>query len=374
MELCSPFIQNHSIVLPHGTLNSSLQLYLSKLNYLKFLELDNITLQQDYMQILKEYLKSHPTCKTLKLVHCGIKDSSLIMPLLECETVEELDLSHNWLSGPESLEALSQYLPSTSVLKKLSLYGNRMVGEAFSTLLEGITGSSIEVLDVGCNLIYRHTVYNWILLRKNYTLQSLVLRENPLGWDCRSLSVADLDGFFMCISPALTTLDISYCDITSEHVEQLCKVIDVNKLGLQHIYLSSNSLKGEAIQYLAKLLSHNKEIKRYVIIRVIVLQNCSSLDLSFNDIREEVGKAAEMFRNNQTLTYLDLGRTYLNDKAAERILNSLLKNKHGLKYLNLEMNTISESKASEMATLLPDIHLLASNLVDGTVTDTWRRR
>ncbi|XP_049862710.1 F-actin-uncapping protein LRRC16A isoform X2 [Schistocerca gregaria] len=185
------------------------------------------------------------------------------------------------------------------------------------------------------------------ILKKTLSLEELYLDNLGVKWDfAHKLSLALIANS----NSPLHTLDLSNNLIEDKGASSLCGIIakimqGVNQLssplgklpkGLVHLNLSHCGLSSKGVNQLAHALSVNK----------LVPSTLSYLNLSGNNLKEEINNLCNFLAQPNSLTHLDLSGT---DTVLESIFGALLRGcATNLVHLNVSRNMFSTKKTKEV--------------------------
>ncbi|KAK9152302.1 hypothetical protein Syun_010611 [Stephania yunnanensis] len=213
-----------------------------------------------------------PKLILLHLSHNGLSGIGFPPSLINCQSLEMLDVSHNALQ-----HKIPSFLGSLKNLKVLSLAKNQFSGEIPAEL--GRTCGSIRVLDLSGNTLQGGLPWTFVSCS---SLQTLNLGSNQLSGDFLITVVSTLRG--------LVNLYVPFNNITGVVPKSL-----TNCSQLQVLDLSSNGFNGSVPTWfcsdsstLAKILLADNLLSGAVPPELGNCKNLKSIDLSFNKLRGSI--------------------------------------------------------------------------------------
>ncbi|XP_073465599.1 NACHT, LRR and PYD domains-containing protein 3-like isoform X2 [Aquarana catesbeiana] len=266
--------------------SEGLRKLLPGLHTIKSLRLDNNHLTDSSCTHLASGIRNNQTLRTLILSHNHLEGPhfSDLMGALTTSRIEELQLDDNHLTD-SSCTHLASGIRNNQILRTLNLSKNNLEGPQFGDLMEALTTSWIEKLDLSSNhLADSSCPFLASGIRNNQTLKTLDLSTN------------NLEGpHFSDVMEALKTSRIEALHLDSNHLtDSSCPHLASgirNNQTLRTLSLSWNYLKGHCSDLMAALTTSR--------IEELHLYNNHLTDSSCPYL-------ASGIRNNHTLRTLDL--------------------------------------------------------------------
>ncbi|PRP82693.1 hypothetical protein PROFUN_10057 [Planoprotostelium fungivorum] len=238
-------------------------------------------------------------------------------------TITDLDLRSNDIDLAGG-NALFKELADNTTLKSLDLSGMSGVNR------NHIGRSGAEMLKEA--------------LKKNRTLEQLMLRENGFGSEGAAVvaqglkvsSPSDTRPHLCKVNYGLRTLDMGANNIGSEGCKAIAEGVLMSVI--QHLHLSRNNITDSGAHAIAEILQGSRRLV--------------SVDLSGNRIGPSGGKhIGEAIKDNRSLEYLNLDKNELGATGI-RVMAESLKDNVTLKTLLLTHNRIDSKGGVEMAEAL----------------------
>ncbi|XP_073466581.1 ribonuclease inhibitor-like [Aquarana catesbeiana] len=225
-----------------------------------------------------------------------------LMKALTTSRIEILQLSHNHLTD-NSCPHLASGIRNNQTLRTLHLDGNNLEGPHFRDLMEALTTSQIEELQLSHNhLIDSSCPHLASGIRNNQTLRRLNLNEN------------NLEGpHFRDLMEALTTSQIEELLLSHNHlIDSSCPHLASgirNNQTLRRLNLNENNLEGPHFRDLMEALTTSR-------IEELLLSHNHLTDSSCSHL-------ASGIRNNQTLRTLNLNENKLEGRHFRDLMEAL---------------------------------------------------
>ena len=211
------------------------------------------------------------------------------------------DLDISWING---------MLQVNKTLRRLTLCAGTLGEPGVRTLLEAVSASRLELLDVQAAPIHPSSAAALCsCLSKNKTLKTLHLYWNHLG----DAGMAALCATLMKDpQPALSTLVVYNNDLTSVGAFAVAEMLKRNTV-IHSLALVSNKLGEEGCAALCEAVAINTTLVR--------------LDLSKCHLGWDVTELAVVFRENRTLTAVNVSGNLLNPEEAAHLAIALRGNR-----------------------------------------------
>ncbi|XP_073465171.1 NACHT, LRR and PYD domains-containing protein 12-like [Aquarana catesbeiana] len=274
------------------------------LHNIKSLGLDENHLTDSSCPQLASGIRNNQTLRTLNLFGNNLEGPHFrdLMEALTTSRIEELQLSNNHLTD-SSCPHLASGIRNNQTLRTLSLKGNNLEGPHFRDLMEALTTSQIKELQLYGNHLTdsscRHLASG---IRNNQTLRTLNLSRNSLEGP-----------HFRDLMEALTTSRIEKLVLSSNHLtDSYCPHLASgirNNQTLRTLDLASNKLEGPHFRDLMEALTTSR-------IEELQLFNIHLTDSSCPHL-------ASGIRNNQTLRTLNLNGNNLEGPHFRDLMEAL---------------------------------------------------
>ncbi|XP_077321247.1 NACHT, LRR and PYD domains-containing protein 3-like [Lithobates pipiens] len=257
------------------------------LHNIKSLRLDNTHLTDSSCPHLASGIRNNQTLRTLNLTGNNLEGPHFrdLMEALTTSRIKELQLDNNHLTD-SSCPHLAPGIRNNQTLRTLNLSDNNLEGPHFRDLMEALTTSRIEELQLyNTHLTDSSCPHLASGIRNNQTLRTLNLSGNNLGGP-----------HFRDLMEALTTSRIEELQLPSNHLtDSSCPHLASgirNNQTLRTLGLSGNNLEGPHFRDLMEALTTSR-------IEELQLHNNHLTDSSCPHL-------ASGIRNNQTLRTLGL--------------------------------------------------------------------
>ncbi|XP_077326741.1 NACHT, LRR and PYD domains-containing protein 12-like [Lithobates pipiens] len=314
----------HSCNIP----NEGLRKLIPALHNIKSLRLDENHLTDSSCPHLASGIRNNQTLRRLNLYRNNLEGPHFrdLMEALTTSRIEELLLSSNRLTDSSCLH-LASGIRNNQTLRTLNLYGNNLEGPHFRDLMEALTTSWIEELQLDKNHLTDSSCPHLASgIRNNQTLRTLILSGNNLeGLD------------FMDLMEALTTSRIEELRLLSNHLtDSSCPHLTSgirNNQTLRTLNLSVNNLEGPHFRDLMEALTTSR---------------IEQLRLSSNHLSDSsCPHLASGIRNNQTLRTLDLSGNNLEGPDFRDLMEALTTSR--IEELRLHNNHLTDSSCPHLA-------------------------
>ncbi|XP_040190790.1 NACHT, LRR and PYD domains-containing protein 12-like isoform X2 [Rana temporaria] len=271
---------------------------------IKELQLSSNQLTDSSSPHLASGIRNNRTLRTLDLSRNNLEGPHFrdLMESLATSRIEELQLDGNRLTDSSSPH-LTSGIRNNQTLRTLNLSWNNLEGPHFRDLMESLTTSRIEELQLWDNhLTDSFCPHLTSGIRNNQTLRTLNLSKN------------NLEGpHFRDLMESLTTsrieeLQLIYCHLTDSSCPHLASGIRNNQT-LRTLDLSGNNLEGPHFRDLMEALTTSQ-------IDELQLEDNHLTDSSSSHL-------ASGIRNNQTLRTLDLSGNNLEGPHFRDLMESL---------------------------------------------------
>ncbi|XP_036355589.1 dynein regulatory complex subunit 5-like isoform X1 [Octopus sinensis] len=202
-------------------------------------------------------------CKTLRVLHLhrskidDEKTRMLMYHLLDHPSMEEIDLSHNYI-GDRGAKAIGKLITSCDRILKLTLCNNRIGiigGQALAHAL--IKTHKLMLLNLRLNRIGDeggHCIFK--ALTKNTSLQELNVAANKMG-ESTAIALSQV----LRTNINLVSIDISCNDLKEDGGKLIRESLEVNTT-VRHLDLRLTNCGQEAEFRINQILDHNQEANR----------------------------------------------------------------------------------------------------------------
>ncbi|XP_073465174.1 NACHT, LRR and PYD domains-containing protein 3-like [Aquarana catesbeiana] len=316
----------------------------------------NLSLCKIPIEGLRKLIPALHNIKSLRLSYNHLTDSScphLASGIRNNQTLRTLDLSWNILEGPhfrdlmealttsriEELQLSSTHLTDSScthlasgirnnrTLKRLSLSKNNLEGPHFRNLMEALTTSRIEELQLENNdLTDSSSPHLASGIRNNRTMRTLNLSRNNMEGPHFGKLMAALP------TSLIEELQLKDSHLTDSSCPHLASGIRSNQT-LRMLNLSKNKLEGHNFSNLMEALTTSQ---------------IEELHLSSNDLTDSsCPHLASGIRNNQTLRTLILSKNNLEGPHFKDLMEALTTSR--IEKLQLSDNYLTDSSCPHLA-------------------------
>ncbi|XP_040188016.1 NACHT, LRR and PYD domains-containing protein 12-like [Rana temporaria] len=279
---------------------------------------------------LASVVRNNQTLRILNLCGTNLKGPHFrkLMKALTTSRIEELQLPSNNLTD-SSCPHLASGIRNNQTLRTLNLSHNHLEGPHFRDLMEALTTSRIEELQLYDNDLTDSSCPHLASgIRNNQTLRTLNLSKN------------NLEGpHFRDLIEALTTSRIEKIDLTSNHLtDSACPHLASgirNNQTLRKLDLSTNNLEGPHFRDLMEALTTSR---------------IEELHLDSNHLEDSsCPHLASGIRNNQTLRTLSLSWNYLKGHCRD-LMEALTTSR--IEELQLDRNHLTDSSCPHLASVI----------------------
>ncbi|XP_077320142.1 NACHT, LRR and PYD domains-containing protein 12-like isoform X9 [Lithobates pipiens] len=298
------------------------------LHNIKCLRLSSNDLTDSSCPHLASGIRNNQTLRTLDLSDNNLEGPHFrdLMEALTTSRIEELQLDDNHLTD-SSCPHLASGIRNNQTLRTLNLNGNNLEGPHFRDLMEALTTSRIEELRLSSNDLTDSSCPHLASgIRNNQTLRML------------NMSVNNLEGpHFRDLMEALTTSRIEELLLSSTHLTHsscphLASGIKNNQT-LRTLILSRNNLEGPHFRDLMEALTTSR---------------IEELQLSSNHLTDSsCPHLASGIRNNQTLRKLKLTENNLEGPHFRDLMEALTTSR--IEELQLLSNHLTDSSCPHLA-------------------------
>ncbi len=310
-------------------------------------------------------LLSDSECTLEKLFLCsnyiGDEDCSILSKCFGTNnSLKKLDLSYNSILD-KGIISLAQSLLNNTTLKKLILSNNFIGNEGISTfchILKDTPNDKFTKLDFSSNIYSDQGLISFSEFLKNHTTnQHLIITvkidqeyQKKFLENCGSLN-------------NLKVINFSSVDLISENIQYLANIISNNKNLQKFIFTNNSKSTSESLSYLAKSFENNKTIEKLLLHQINLDDdstelisrslfnniNISEIYLGENKIGLKGAKAlSEIILTKASMRKISLERNKIDHQAAYYI-GKALEEATGLQYLNLNSNSISDEGCEYLA-------------------------
>ncbi|XP_077320326.1 NACHT, LRR and PYD domains-containing protein 3-like isoform X3 [Lithobates pipiens] len=294
------------------------------------LQLYNNHLTDSSCPHLASGIRNNQTLRTLNLSYNNLEGPHFrdLMEALTTSRIEELQLYDNHLTD-SSCPHLASGIRNNQTLRTLDLHGNNLEGPHFMDLMEALTTSWIEELQLDTNHLTDSSCPHLASgIRNNQTLRTLNLDGNNLGGP-----------HFRDLMEALTTSWIEKLQLHNNHLtDSSCPHLASgirNNQTLRILILSGNYLKGPYLRDLMEALTTSR---------------IEELQLSCNDLTDSsCPHLASGIRNNQTLRTLNLHGNNLEGPHFRYLMKALTTSR--IEELHIAYYYLSEESRRELENL-----------------------
>ena len=286
------------------------------LHHLKSLNLSSNNLDQTAVDHIAKTIPHMPQLEKLRLSYNrDIQRGgavSLVSALCDHKALNSLGLTNTNI-GEEDCEQLSQLLSSSQCLEELNVSHNSLSSDSVHILFKG--------------------------LQQNISLKNLVFGDilsihlNHISLEAMKTLSAYLQDKEKC---KLETLDLRYCDISSDTAVELAHGLSQN-CSMKVLYLSDNPIGDEGAAALGQAMTENKTITELwlgscditttggSVLATSLINNSriEELDISGNSIGGAISLIAKALERNKTLKILDMhDDDSLSQLNVENLINS----------------------------------------------------
>ncbi|XP_077321225.1 NACHT, LRR and PYD domains-containing protein 3-like [Lithobates pipiens] len=359
---------------------------------IKSLNLYNNQLTDSSCPHLASGIRNNKTLRTLNLSKNTLEGPHFrdLMEALTTSKIEELQLSYNRLTD-SSCAHLASGIRYNQTLRTLDLYGNNLEGPCFINLMEALTKSQIETLQLSSNHLTGSSCPHLASgIRNNQKLRILNLSWNNLEGPYFSDLMAALTTSQIkelqlyntlltnssCLHLAsgirnnqtLRTLDLSNNGVGGPHFRDLMEALttsQIEKLHLNNCYLMGNYCyqlasgirNNQALRTLS-LSDNNLEGPPFIdMMEALPTSRIEELHLDRNQLTDSsCPHLASGIRNNQTLRILNLSGNNLKGPHFRDLMAALPTSR--IEELQLDKNNLTDSSCPHLASGIRNIQTL----------------
>ncbi|XP_040203072.1 NACHT, LRR and PYD domains-containing protein 3-like isoform X3 [Rana temporaria] len=322
-------------------------------------------------------IRNNQTLRTLDLSDNNLEGPHFrdLMEALTTSRIEELQLYDNHLTD-RSCPHLASGIRNNQTLRTLDLSGNNLEGPHFRDLMEALTTSRIEELQLYDNHLTDSSCPHLASgIRNNQTLRTLGLSENNLeGPDFRDLMEAlttsrieelQLDNNHLTDSSCphlasgirnnqtLRTLDLSDNNLEGPHFRDLMEALTTSQI--EELRLSSNHLTESSCPHLASGIRNNQTL------RTLDLSNNNLEGPDFRDLMEAL--------TTSRIEKLQLYDNHLTDSSCPHLASGI-RNNQTLRTLDLSDNNLEGPHFRDLMEALTTSRIEELRLYDNHLTDS----
>ncbi|XP_073466931.1 NACHT, LRR and PYD domains-containing protein 3-like [Aquarana catesbeiana] len=308
--------------------NEGLRKLIPALHNIKSLRLYNNHLTDSSCPHLASGIRNNQTLRTLGLSGNNLEGPQFrdLMEALTTSRIEKLQLDDNHLTD-SSCPHLASGIRNNQTLRTLNLSGNNLEGPHFRYLMEALTTSRIEELQLYNNHLTDSSCPHLASgIRNNQTLRTL------------NLSINNLEGpHFRDLMEALTTSRIEELQLSSNHLtDSSCPHLASgirNNQTLRTLDLPGNDLEGPQFRDLVEALTTSRIEELQLYDNHLTDSSCPHL--------------ASGIRNNQTLRTLNLSGNNLEGPHFRDLMEALTTSR--IEELRLSSNHLTDSSCPHLA-------------------------
>ncbi|KAM5129482.1 NACHT, LRR and PYD domains-containing protein 3-like [Mantella aurantiaca] len=380
-------------------------------------------------------IRNNQTLRALSLSYNNLEGSHFrdLMEALTTSRIEELHLRDNQLTDSSCLH-LASGIRNNQTLRTLDLSMNNLEGPHFRDLMEALTTSRIEELHLFDNLLTDSSCPHLTLgIRDNQTLRTLDLSENSLegphfsdlmealttSWieelQLRNNDLTDRSCLHLASgirdNQTLRKLDLSHNNLEGPHFTDLMEALTTSRI--EELHLMNNHLTDSFCPHLVSGIRDNQTLRILDLcgnnlegphfsdlMEALTTSRIEELQLGNNDLTDiSCPHLASGIRNNQTLRTLDLShnnlegshfrdlmetlttsrieRIYLLDNQLTDIscphLASVIRNNQTLRTLDLSMNNLEGPNFSDLMEALTTSRIEKLMIRNNPISDEARR-
>ncbi|XP_015428691.1 PREDICTED: uncharacterized protein LOC107185512 [Dufourea novaeangliae] len=238
-----------------------------KTQCLEHLEAKDITLNEQYMNILSRALRLICNLHVLKLENCGLSGRSTVtlVAALKMNTgIRELYLADNGLNLYDAIQ-LGSLLRFNNHIQLLDISNNNIQDNGVRDILEGLinqinedkSGKGLSILVLWNNQLTKKSApYFARIITLSKTLETLNIGKNVLTDDL-ILTIKDA----LMKNHTLLQLGIQSTELTCDGIVALSEIIETNQI-LQRIDLRNNDIRVTGLSALNSAMKKNKSITK----------------------------------------------------------------------------------------------------------------
>ncbi|XP_077319630.1 ribonuclease inhibitor-like [Lithobates pipiens] len=330
-------------------------------------------------------IRNNQTLRTLDLSGNNLDGPHFrdLMEALTTSRIEKLQLYKNHLTD-SSCPHLASGIRNNQTLRTLNLYGNNLEGPHFRDLMEALTTSRIEELQLDRNHLTDSSCPHLAsVIRNNQTLRTLNLsRNNMKGPHFRDLMEAlttsrieklQLDNNHLTDSSCphlasgirnnqtLRTLELSGNNLEGPHFRDLMEALTTSQI--EELQLDNNHLTDSSCPHLASGIRNNQTLRTLILyhnnlegphfrdlMEALTTSQIEELQLSYNDLTDSCcPHLAFGIRNNQTLRTLNLSWNNLEGPHFRDLMEALRTSQ--IEELQIRKYRLSEESRRELENL-----------------------
>ena len=318
---------------------------LKQMNYLSHVDLSGNFMKPDGISEITTMIKENKHIQSLSLPKCSLSQKdlrSLIQAMHSVSSLQYVDFNNNRLEN-ELASDVAHLMTNNSELRELKFFQVTLNHSGFqhlSNCLEKI--KVIQLLSItNCFFTREDGVKMLTAFNSNSEIQEIDLSNCVMPAD-QSLSI-------LSYITKLKWLNLSNCLLQSNEITKIFSVLKEMEY-LQHIDLSANNMKSDAINEIAAMIKNNKHIQllslptcvldqKDISIIIQAMHTISSLQhIEFNTLLEVDNELAcdiaTLFASNRKLQQLNVCKLKLKQSGFQHLKTYFLKLK-GLRYLTI---------------------------------------
>ena len=352
---------------------------------IKTIAISDNNLAKEVANILASVINCNKELQSIELSSCNLQEAAIVSVTEElgtCEDLQSLDLSNNVITDDVAVH-VAMVIDKCQLIKNLRLQNCQLQYAGMQKIVEVmIKKTCLQFIDLSYNAVsYQNTLLIASVIVNNKKLRKLNFSNCKLqNTGCQQLFQAiakttslvhldlsnnlftdvEVDDFALMIHQNLSLeyLNISGCCVKAKDFEKVTHSL-VTLKSLTHLDLSCNVFNNTSAENVAVIITNNDflenlkcEIRKSPFLKIITaLQNkhyLKYLYLNSNSIDyEKATGIATVISNNPFLENVDLSNCSLTEKEMKTILSSL-RNHNSLKQLDVSSITITDNEITDI--------------------------
>ena len=323
------------------------------------LNLSNCKVPLDHLLTILSYKSIMEKLRWLDLTSCHLhsKEMKQILSVLkEMEHLQHVNLSANIMES-DAITDVAAMIKNNQDIQVLSLPNCVLNQKDFKIVIQAMqTVSSLEYVDFNNVTVDDELASDVALLfTKNSRLKEIRFTKLEL----RQIGFQHLNNYLVKIK-GLTTINMTGCSLLGQDAVKLVTAIN-NNSEIQELKLSNCKISANQSWSMLSRITKLKYLELSQFLRpntiketfgILKWMNClQHVDLSANNMRSDaVNDVAAMIKNNQDIQVLSLPNCVL-DQRDLRIIIQAMQTVSSLEYVDFNKNTVDNELASDVALL-----------------------
>ena len=352
---------------------------LKKMNHLQHVDLSANIMGSDAVNDVAAMIKNNQDIQVLSLPHCVLdqKDLMIIIQAMQTSSLEYVDFNNITVDN-ELASDVALLFTMNSKLKEFrctKLMLNQIGFQHLNNYLVNIKGlTTINI--IGCSFIAQKAVKLVTAIKNNSKIQELNLSN------CR-MSANQSWSMLSCI-PKLKYLNLSHCLLQPNKTKKIFGILKKMKC-LQHVDLSANNMRSNAIKDVAAMIKNNKYIQSLSLpigiinkddLKIVIqaMQTVSSLqfiDFSTNEIDNDLANdISSLFASSNELELNFCGLT-LKHSGFQHLMRDFAKLK-GIQHLSITDCMFTNENVVYLKSMIGNNHKIRELLISNCKMNDYK--